>query len=137
MITRKGRLLGLANMHKEFSETISTDSDSSYKYLSEQGINPDDVLREGIQEINRYLLLKKAAQNKREMQALLEKATFRIRKFIEENQTQPKDLLIHRLLEVSPAFQYRNLEQITDDEIREVLADVDLLKFLEDTESFE
>ena len=132
-MNKKRRLLGLANMHKEFSDSISSNGEDSYKYLSEQGINPDVIVTEGIQEINRYLLTKKAAQNKYEMEALLEKATSRIRKFIEENKNKSKDILLNMLLEKSPAFQFRNLEQLTDDDIIEVLADVDLLKFLEET----
>ena len=133
-MNRNKRLLGLANMHNELSDSISSDSEVSYKYLSEQGINPEEILSEGIQKINSYLLTKKATQNRHAMEALLEKATSLIRKFIEENEHKSKDVLIKMLLEKSPAFQFRNLEQITDDDIREVLADVDLIKFLEGTE---
>lgn len=133
-MNRNKRLLGLANMHNEFSDSISSDSEVSYKYLSEQGMNPEEILTEGFQKINSYLLTKKATQNRNAMEALLEKATIRIRKFIEENEHKSKDILIKMLMEKSPAFQFRNLEQITDDDIREVLADVDLIKFLEGTE---
>ena len=58
-MNKKKRILGLANMHNEFSETISSDSESSYRYLLDHGLDPDKIVNESLQKINCYLLAKR------------------------------------------------------------------------------
>jgi hypothetical protein len=131
-MTKKRKTLGLANMHKELSEAVSSSAEESMLYLQEQGIDYKSVVSSGVQEINKYLILKRAKENKLKKEASLEKAIHLVREYINQHKNQSKDVLIALLNQKAPAFQFRNLEKITDDDIKDILMDVDLLKFLEE-----
>ena len=51
---------------------------------------------------------------------------------MDENKNKSKEALMGILLEKSPSFQFRNFEELSDDDIRQILTDVDLLKLLHD-----
>ena len=74
----------------------------------------------------------KALSNKKQDNTLLEKALDRIKKVIAENAMQTSEALMSLLQKKTPSIQYRKLENWSDDEIRDVLADVDLVKLMEE-----
>mgnify|MGYP000727062330 CR=1 FL=1 len=51
---------------------------------------------------------------------------------IRENSERASEALINLLHTKTPTFHYRKLENWTDDEIRDVLSDVDLIKLIEE-----
>jgi len=131
MVDKKNRE-GLANLFREFSESVSASKENAAEYLKEQGINPDELIKEGMSEIKKSLFLKQAKQYKQEGESLLEKAVHKLKDFINENKDKSKDVLLKLMNEKAPSVQFRNMDRLDDDDIREILADVDLVKFLEE-----
>jgi hypothetical protein len=102
------------------------------QFLEDEGFNTEEELKYGSQFIRRIRFMASAIIKKQEDLKLFEMAYLRIKTAIHENTQKTSDTLISLLQTKSPSFQFRNLESWTDDEIREVLADIDLVKLMEE-----
>ena len=75
-----------------------------------------------------------ALTNKEKDESLMEKALAMLKQKIEENLTKSGEVLIGLLRQNAPNVQFRSLENLDDDEIREILTNVDLAKLMEELE---
>lgn len=113
-------------------QLLQKDTDYVRQFLQEEGINVTEEENFGSQYMKKIQFMAKAVSNKKQDKTLLEKAIERIKQVIADNANQTTDSLKTLLQAKTPSVQYRKLENWTDDEIRDVLADVDLISFLED-----
>lgn len=113
---------------------LHSDLDASKEFLRECGIDPDDELAFGMQRIKQTEFLMKAKLNQQKDAQLMSNAFHSLKESIQENSTRVGDILKGMLYQRSAAVQYRKLEEWSDNEIREVLNDLDLLELLEKLE---
>ena len=86
------------------------------------------------QYIKKIRFLAIALVNKKQDQKLFEAAYLRVKEAMQDNAQKTTEVLRLLLQSKTPSLQYRKLENWTDDEIREVLADIDLVKLMEEIE---
>lgn len=113
-------------------ELLQSDTEYAKQYLIEEGV---DIAEEGEYAtlyMKKIQFMAKALSNKKQVHTLLERALERVKKVIAENATQTSEALMVLLQKKTPSIQYRKLENWSDDEIRDVLADVDLVKLMEE-----
>jgi len=118
-------------------EILQRNTEYAKEFLDEEGFNTLEELKFAGEYMKKIKFLSKAVANKKQDITLMERALIHLKKAIDENINQTSDVLISLLKTKSPKLQYRKLENWSDDEIRDVLADVDLLKLMEELENLE
>lgn len=112
-------------------DSASSDKESAKSYLTDQGLDPDDVISEGLKRIRKVELQIKASKTKSEMasteslrnkaiemaRGLLKNADFSFAAFVNENRL---------------AIQNRNIESFSDQDIENTLIQYFFLKNLEE-----
>lgn len=113
-------------------ELLQSDTEYAMQYLVEEGVNIAEEEEYAKLYMKKIQFMAKALSNKKQDHTLLERALERVKKVIAENATQTSEALMVLLQKKTPSVQYRKLENWTDAEIRDVLADVDLVKLMEE-----
>jgi ribosomal protein S15P/S13E len=113
-------------------ELLQSDTEYAKQYLIEEGVDIAEEEEFAILYMKKIQFMAKALSNKKQDHTLLERALERVKKVIAENATQTSEALMVLLQKKTPSIQYRKLENWSDDEIRDVLADVDLVKLMEE-----
>lgn len=111
---------------------LHKDTEYAKHYLKEEGLDISEEEAFAAQYMKKVRFMAKAMSNKNQDSTLLEKAFERLKKAITDNTSQTAETLMALLQKKTPSVQYRKLENWTDDEIRDVLADVDLVKLMEE-----
>lgn len=126
------------NNYEDLSVNI-TDSDfeMAKEFLEEFGINTDDIMATGVKEFSKITFLIKARANQSRDKSLIEKLQSAIQDSLERNAKLTGEILQNALSKKKASFQFRSLDKWSDEEIREVLIDIDLVKLLEDLENME
>lgn len=118
-------------------ELLKTDIDYAKDFLEEEGFNIDQELSFSSKNISKVQFMAKAIKNKQRDHKLLEMAYKKLKKAICIDAKKATDTLITLLQSKRPALQYRKLDNWSDEEIKEVLADLDLIELLEKLEEEE
>lgn len=115
-----------------YEELLMNDSDEARAFLAEEGYDLEAGLhiRKKISKKMEFKLM--ALYNKQKDESLLEKAYEKLQAFISKNRELAGDELKILLQKTAPAYQFRNLEKLDDDGIRELLTEVDLVKLIEE-----
>lgn len=116
---------------------LMTNSEYAINYLTEQGVDIDEEINFAEKKIKNLLFLAKGKAKKANKLRLIQTAMDRIIEVINENTQIASDKLISMLQEKNPSLQYRNLNKWSDDEIRDVLSDIDVLELLDKLENKE
>lgn len=122
----------LDNLDSIELEMLSRNAEYAKQFLREEGIDVDREAAYADQFIRKLKFRSQALANKQQDQQLLEAAFIRVKEVIKENAQKSTEALLSLLQTKTPSLHYRKLDKWTDDEIREVLADVDLVKFMEE-----
>jgi oligoribonuclease (3'-5' exoribonuclease) len=101
------------------------------EFLSTEGFIVEETVNYADKFMTRLKFKVEALKNQQNDQKLLEKAYTKLKQAINSNAEIATSTLQELLRRKNPAFQFRKLEQWTDEELKEVLADMDLVEFLE------
>lgn len=132
MDTNKNKRTVLDLLDNAELELLQKDTEYAKHYLEEEGLNVSEEQEFAAQYMKKIQFMAKALVNKKQDESLLEKAFNRVKNLIAENANQTSEALKNLLQTKTPSVQYRKLENWTDDEIRDVLADIDLIEFMEE-----
>jgi hypothetical protein len=124
----------LNRLDKVELEMLHQNAEYAKQFLKEEGFDIEKESEYAEQFMKKVKFLSLAHSNKQKDLHLLEAAFARIKDAINENAQKTTEMLITLLHSKTPAVHYRKLENWTDDEIRDVLADVDLVKLMEELE---
>lgn len=124
----------LNRLDKVELEMLYQNTEHAKQFLKEEGFDIEKESEYAEQFMKKVKFLSLAHSNKQKDLRLLETAFARIKDAIKENAQKTTEMLITLLHSKTPAVHYRKLENWTDDEIRDVLADVDLVKLIEELE---
>jgi hypothetical protein len=113
-------------------ENDFTAIDAELEYL---GYNIDEINDFSEKMYKRQSFLLKGMINKQKDSNLLERASLILQKAIEENIDKPVSYLKSLIQNNQFQVQYRNLENLTIDEIKEIIKDQNLLELLEKLEN--
>jgi len=133
-MTKKTKNKGYKLLLHDYAEAVSLNRDIATDFLSEEGIDVDKYVSQGVKSIRKAQFLRTAQINQKKDESLMEKALLLLKESIERNRSKSSEVLISLLRRTAPNVQFRSLEKLDDDEIREILNDVDLAKLMEDLE---
>lgn len=117
----------------DLADSVSINEEAAKSYLQEQGINVSIYAAKAIKEIRRQEFLRKAEENLGKHQEQIAKAIIKIRNVIPEALISIEETIKRR----NPAFQFRNLKELDEQQLREILEDVELINAIEKLEKSE
>jgi len=116
------------------SKIIEGDSSAYDEILKEQGYNISVIENYANKNYKKHSFLLKGLINKQKDLALLEKASLLLQNAIEKNIDKPISYLKNLIANNQFQVQYRNLENLGIEEIKEIIKDQNLLELLEQLE---
>ncbi|WKL43735.1 hypothetical protein [Flavobacterium sp. ZE23DGlu08] len=115
---------------------ISEGDYSSYdSILIEQGYDLDLIESQSQKSFKKQAFILKGMMNKQKDMILLEKASNLLREAIEKNIDKPISYLKGLITNNQFQVQYRNLENLDIEEIKEIIKDQNLIELLEELEN--
>lgn len=132
MDTNKKNKTILDRLDKVELELLQHDTEYAKQFLREEGIDPDKEIEFSGQFMKKIRFMALGMSNKQRDLKLLDVAFDRLKEVLKENSERASEALINLLHAKTPAIHYRKLESWSDDEIRDVLSDVDLIQLIEE-----
>ena len=118
----------------DYAEAVSSNQETATDFLKKEGVDVNKYVTSGIKKIRKSAFLRKAQANMERDESLMEKALVLLKQKIEENLSLTGDMLVGLLRQKAPNVQFRSLDKLDDEEIREILSNVDLAKLMEELE---
>ncbi|HSV87841.1 MAG TPA: hypothetical protein VLH61_04305 [Bacteroidales bacterium] len=116
------------------NEAFDSDNESVYNDL---GFSKDEYLDNKLKMIKRLKLKSKAQLNKAKNENLLEIALHKVQNILESANETVKEELEKIILTRSPQFQFRNIEKLEEEDLKELLSDLGVIDIIEDLEKLE
>lgn len=132
MDTNKKNKTILDRLDKVELELLQHDTEYAKQFLMEEGIDPDKEIEFSGQFMKKIRFMALGMSNKQRDLKLLDVAFDKLKEVLKENSERASEALINLLHTKTPAIHYRKLESWSDDEIRDVLSDVDLIQLIEE-----
>ena len=117
------------------SQIIEGDSSAYDEILKADGHNIVDIENYAQKNFRKHSFLLKGIINKQKDSALLERASLLLQNAIEKNIDKPISYLKGLIASNQFQVQYRNLENLGVEEIKEIIKDQNLLELLEQLEN--
>jgi hypothetical protein len=114
-------------------EISTSDQQSLDEMLKEHGHDPKKIETDGVQKIKQLLFKQMVQTKKSAMENLVAKAI----SMIQQAQHHSKDAVFALLRQKSPSLQFRNLEKLDDENLRQILTDTEILELIEKMEKGE
>ena len=111
---------------------LSEDNKFAKDYLEDNGFDMNTQLKLAQKELRKRFALDKAIKKQLSDSSLLDKAMKRLRELNIQKESLDTNALQASLRNSGIGLAFRNLENWSDDEMREALNDVDLIKLLEE-----
>lgn len=128
----------LLNKFSDLSLNVTNDDvQMATEFLKELGIDTEEEAEFGLKEIQRTYFLAKAHQNQARDNSLLKILQAKIKESFEKNASLTGQILQNALSQNRASFQFRNIENWSEDEMREVLSDIEITKLLEELDNLE
>lgn len=126
-----------SNPEQQYQEmkTVADRNSKVKKWALTLGYNIEEINAFSQKLYKRQSFLLKGLINKQKDVSLLEKASLMIQKALEEKIDKPINYLKNLIQNNQFQVQYRNLENLTIDEIKEIIRDQNLLELLEKLEN--
>jgi len=111
--------------------SLRLNDEAARAFLSDEGIDPNAVAEHGRKVGKRIAFLLKATQQQEKDAGLLAQALELLRVKVAENAERTGQVLQQLLQARKPQVQFRNLSEWTDEQVRAVLDDVDVVELME------
>lgn len=132
MDTNKKNKTFIDNMDDIELDLLRINDDYAKEFLIDEGFDPEKETEFANQFMKKIRFMTTGLANKKRDIRLLDIAFDRLKEVIRANSTKASGVLINLLHQKTPAVHYRKLENWSDDEIRDVLGDIDLVKLMEE-----
>jgi hypothetical protein len=114
-------------------EDDSSDKDKAKEYLSSQGLDVDSIVSEGINKVKRMQLQIQAQKTKEEMQSS-EEIKQKADQWVENLLNSTNFSLVDLVKEEELAMSFRNIEELSKEDLKKILVKHFTLKFLHNKE---
>jgi hypothetical protein len=116
------------------TEAFESDNESVY---SDLGVSKEEYLDKKLKMIKRLKLKSKAQLNKVKNENLLDIALQKVKSIIDSANESVKEELEKLILTRSPQFQFRNIEKLEEEDLKELLSDLGIIDIIEDLENLD
>lgn len=124
--------INIIDKFNEFSgEAFDGDNEFIYQELN---ISKEDYLKDKLKMIKRLKLKSQAQINKVKNENLFEMAVGKLQTLVESSNENMKEMLEKLIQKRSPQFQFRNIERLDKDVLKELLGELTVIEIIEDFE---
>jgi hypothetical protein len=116
------------------NEAFESDNESVYNDL---GVSKKEYLDKKFKMIKRLKLKSNAQLNKAKNENLLNIALQKVQSIIDSANESVKEELKKLILTRSPQFQFRNIEKLEEEDLKELLSDLGIIDIIEDLEKLD
>lgn len=122
--------LNIDHLADSYLEQINTDPNLLDDILREHGYDPQKLERQGIQIIRKLLFQQQVAANKEKLSGLYLKAL----SMVHVAAAGTKEAVFSLLKQKSPSLQFKNLEKLDEENLRQILTETEILELIEKLE---
>jgi hypothetical protein len=116
-----------------YLDAASNNPDSLDDMLKEHGYDPQKVEKRGVNNIKKLMFQQQVAIKKDKLLGLYSKALL----MVQVATTDTKQAIFTLLKQKSPSLQFRNLENLDEENLRQILTETEILDFIEKLENGE
>jgi hypothetical protein len=116
-----------------YLDAASANPSSLDDMLKEHGYDPQKVEKRGLNNIKKLMFQQTVAINKDKLLELYSKALL----MVQVATADTKQAIFSLLKQKSPSFQFRNLENLDEENLRQILTETEILDFIEKLENGE
>lgn len=116
-----------------YLDAASANPSSLDDMLKEHGYDPQKVEKRGLNNIKKLMFQQTVAINKDKLLELYSKALL----MVQGATADTKQAIFSLLKQKSPSFQFRNLENLDEENLRQILTETEILDFIEKLENGE
>jgi len=116
------------------NEAFESDNESVYNDL---GVSKDEYLDNKLKMIKRLKLKSKAQLNRAKNENLLVIALQKVQSILDSANESVKEELEKLILTRSPQFQFRNIEKLEEEDLKDLLSDLGIIDIIEDLEKLD
>jgi hypothetical protein len=113
-----------------YMELASADPDLLKDMLREQGYDPSELEKRGIQKIKKLIFTNQVALKKAKLINLYNKATH----MMNVASSDTREAILALLKRKSPNLQFRNLEKLDEENLRQILNETEVLELIDKLE---
>lgn len=113
-----------------YTELGSIDSDILNDMLKEQGYDPSALEKRGVQKIKKLIFIQQVAYKKANLLNLYNKAL----QMVNAASTNTKETILGLLKTKTPNLQFRNLESLDEENLRQILNETEVLELIDQLE---
>jgi len=123
----KNKKVNIDRLNEELFEVIHSNPELVDDFLREDGYNPETVEKNGISKVKALLFKHTVEQKRVKLSNLYERA---IASF-QEAAVTTKEAILARLRQNAPALQFKNLEKLDEEHLKEILNETELLDLID------
>ncbi len=112
----------------DMADSVSLNEETANHYLQSEKVDINYYVSKGLKEIAKKEFLRKAESTLEKHQYLIERALNKIKNAVPETLTNIENAIKIK----QPAFQFRNLQELDEIQLREILDDIDLINAIEE-----
>ncbi len=116
------------------TEAFESDNESVY---SDLGVSKEEYLDKKLKMVKRLKLKTNAQLNKAKNENLLDIALQKVQSILDSANESVKEELEKLILTRSPQFQFRNIEKLEKEDLKELLSDLGIIDIIEDLEKLD
>jgi len=116
-----------------YMELGSANPDILNDMLKEQGYDPSDLEMRGIQKVRKLLFTQQVALKKANLFNLYNRAI----EMVKAASSNSKEAILDMLKRKSPSLQFRNLEKLDEENLRQILNETEVLELIDKLEKGE
>ena len=121
----------LNSFYKYSAESFQEDESDNNLIYESLGVDKEEYIKSKLNLINKLNLKTKAELNRSKNKELFARAIKKVKQIIDEKVDGATVKLSELLQTQSPQVQYRNLDKLEENDIKELLTDINLIEFIE------
>ncbi|MEZ5199295.1 MAG: hypothetical protein R2764_23805 [Bacteroidales bacterium] len=127
----------ISNFNALLAESFQNDLAENVDFYKDLGVEKEAYLMSNLRFINRLKIKSTAKRNRIKNQKLIEDARVQLKEIITSRIQSTKEKLEQLIRQEYPQFQFRNLDVLDDEDIKEALSEIDLIDFIEKLDKIE
>src|SRR5688500_370108 len=120
------RKINIDKLLDAYMELASSDPHALDDMLKEEGYDPPALEKKGILKIKQLLFQEEVQLKKNKLHNLYEKAVT----MLNAGTSETKEMILSILRQKSPGLQFRNLEKLDEENLRQILGQTEILELI-------
>lgn len=128
-----GKKIDIDKLIDSYMELGSDNPDILNDMLKEQGYDPSALEKRGIQKVRKLIFMQQVAFKKNNLINLYNRAI----EMVNAASSDTREVILSALKRKTPSLQFRNLEKLDEENLRQILTETEVLELIDKLEKGE